>query len=230
MEKGENDLGHTLRLLEKSGFVFRDLGLSREDSANARLHIRYELGKMVDALADKQPHDGAVIESLARPALNGIQYLPSAKELHVTVGSRLEVGGSFTSPLSWWRFLRPTAAITMEGLSSFLATSSTLFAVTPVAGVLVEPLPWNTGAVQWRFGLRGGYYLSSEDDFGSKACPDPAGNVPCSRPTVQLLAGITLFQRLRFQLMGAVLPPFKQGEHTFWAIVPSAGLQFDGNR
>ncbi len=223
---GEGDLDYTLRLLGEERFLFDELGLKRKDARHARRQVRAELAKLVDRFTSVQPEAAALLKLAAGPLLNTITYQPPEHIIHATLGPSIEVGWSTTQPASDWAWFRFSAALTFDGLSSLTSSSTPYFAMAPHAGVEFEPLQLSSSALQWRFGLRAGWLFSTGDGFLSRAC-DVAGVQPCSRLSTATYLAVSLFERLRLQLTVQYLPPIRSGEVHLWAIIPSAGVQFN---
>ncbi|MCC6811056.1 MAG: patatin-like phospholipase family protein [Deltaproteobacteria bacterium] len=227
-QRGDNepDLDYTLRLLGEEQFLFDELGLKRKDARHARRQVRAELAKLVAKFTDVQPEASGLLRLAGAPLLNSITYQPPDHILHATVGPAIELGWSMTKPASDWAWLRFSAALSFDGLSSLASSSTPYFGLTPYVGAEFEPLPLSSSTFQWRLGLRAGFLFSTGDGFLSRAC-FAAGAQPCSRVSTETYLALSLFERLRLQIAAVYLPPMRRGEAHLWAIIPSAGVQFN---
>lgn len=224
--KDEGDLDYTLRRLGEEQFRFEDLGLERDDARHARREVRAELGKLVDRFATVQPEAGALLRVAAGPLLNSLTYQPPEHILHATIGPSIELGWSMTKPASGWAWFRPALALSFDGLASLASGSNAYFGLAPYVGLEFEPLPVSSSTFQWRLGLRAGWLFSTGDGFGGRRCL-PASGQPCSRVTTETYVALSLFERIRLQIAVQYMPPIRRGEPHLWAILPSAGVQFN---
>jgi hypothetical protein len=222
--RDEGEVDYVLRVLALYGFRFRDLGLSPQRAGEAPYALRFALGEVVERFVDVQP-EGAEALSLATRALNLLRYIPPRHIVHVSLGTALEAGYSYTDPRASWRWLRPSVALTAEGFMSWSSSGQTYVALTPFAGVEFEPVGWNGAVTQLRFGARGGYMFSSQDAFATGAC-DTTDPRPCSRFLVEGYASLSLFDLARLKVGAYVAPPLRSGEAVYWGLRPTIGVQW----
>jgi predicted acylesterase/phospholipase RssA len=220
----ENDFGYVTRLLALHRFVFADLKLGPDDADQAPLRMRYALARSIAGLADAQPSDGALLDTVAVPALNTIAYAPPRHIVYATIGSALEAGWSFTNPTAGWRWLRPEIAVTGEAFSALATGTLRTVWVMPSAGFEVAPDAWSGPTTQVHLGARAGWLLSSADGFATGGCDPSPG--PCSRFAATGFLSASVVERFRLQVEGLVLPPRHAGDAAYWAVLPGAGLQF----
>jgi hypothetical protein len=218
--EGESDLDYQLRRMSAHGYTFTDLKLKPGESPRRR--VAKTLSLISRTLGDSSGN--VLIPSLGRSYAQSLEYVPPDHALTVLVGQSLEVGYSFTrgdAPANWARF---HASLGIEGLLTALGPAAGRFiSFAPKLGVEFEPVPLSGAALQWRLGLRGGFQLSSADEFTRRAC---AQSLPCSRPVAEVYGAVTAFQWVRAQLAVEFLPPVF-GLPFAAAFKPSLGAEFD---
>lgn len=225
-QANESDLDYTIRLLSERGFVFDEIGIKAADADLTATVLRNRMQQIVARFADVQPSDGALLRVAAQPLLSVLKYAPPEHILHLVFGPLIEFGWSYTSPTSRWQWLRLSAALELDGLSTLTRPNGGDVGLLPLLGVELEPLPLNSASIATRFGLRGGLMLSTGDAMFTSRCSAPS-NRSCSRPAIESHIALSVFERLRLQLGFVLLPPIRGGEPWLWAIIPSAGGQFN---
>ena len=89
----ENETGYTMRLLAAHQFEFKDLGLEREQAAEAPARLRERLLEVGHQVAQTQPTgQGAVVETAVKLAADQVVYVPPRFTGWVVVGSDSEIG------------------------------------------------------------------------------------------------------------------------------------------
>lgn len=218
----ENQIEHTLRLLDLYGFRFRDLGLDRGDADLAVSRIREELLTYVDVFAKKLRYAEAVaVRILGKPAINFFAYSPPAGIVYLIAGTGAELALSAT--MGKFKWLRFNFALEFDGLNLFLTNKPNAFALTAAVGMEFEIFPAGSPLLQIRLGERIGYQFSTEDKFLTGACDsDWLKNDPirCSAPTAQFFLAFTFYERIRLQIglewYPKWLPPMNEfDEHLF---------------
>ena len=113
-----------------------------------------------------------------------------------------------------------------RGFETLLSSVPRWLGLTPLLGVEVELGAPFDGALQLRTGLRGGYLLSSRDDFGTGECASPQDRSrPCSRAVFQATATAIGFHLVRVALVAEWAPALRTDERSLWALRPEIGLQ-----
>lgn len=213
-----------LRLLVLHHFSFRDLGLGRASLHAIKTHISALVHDMLRALADQQEVDEAVWRIAGRTASQALSYRPPSHALHLIAGGTWELGWSATNNDGPWSWLRFGLGAQFDGVPSALdGEVRTYFALTLGAGIELEPTGLSSMFAQLRFGLRGGFRLSSGDGYYSDSW---IVGTPRSRPVAEVYTALTLIQWLRIQLGVSWYPPF-EGHAGNWAIRPMLGLELD---
>jgi hypothetical protein len=123
-----------------------------------------------------------------------------------------------------WTRTRWNFGIGLENLAAWLGSDSDRAVATPFIGFELEPHSLNSGYLQTRFGLGGGYKFGLSETHGH--CDSPS-NAPDSCRGVILRAGssLTIIERVRFGL-DVEFMPFQKDTNVPWQILPSLGLQF----
>jgi predicted acylesterase/phospholipase RssA len=227
-EPGESPLEHELRRLATHGFHFRDMGVPRDRSHEAKRYVAQRVGTLVRALADQQDSGvyRAIFPVAGRIASQAMSYVPPYTTWHVLMARGLEGGYSGANPDGRASWLRGTLALELDGLLTLVSTgSANALKVTALIGGEVEIPPLTTWQYQTRIGLRGGYGFSTHDKFMSEPCDD---GVSCSRARGEVYVALTLYQLLRFQFAFALYPPMPNlGLDWDYAINPRLGVEFD---
>lgn len=228
----EAQFEHMLRLLTLYEYHFRDLDLRPSEASEAGARIHERIIRVGDRLAEVTGDGGSAITTLARAGANAIVYVPPPELLYVVLGTSPEVGWSSTrlwgGDPSW---LRAHAAATFEGLPALQSTTDGDVSLLLAVGLEAEPVFLNNGSFQLRFGARAGVLLSPTDKafFGTCDLAQTGESASaCSRLATQGLVSLSLYDRLRAQLVGTWLPPVRRGAHTFVVISPAIGIQFYG--
>ena len=96
--------------------------------------------------------------------------------------------------------------------------------LTPFAGVEWEPRELASGYVQTRFVLGGGYKFA--ETMGDGICQtERLAPLRCRGPVVRTGLSLTLFERLRLQVVLEAMP-FQNDKQVPWQLLPGFGLQF----
>ena len=176
---------------------------------------------MTRQLARSQESLGIAIELAAETLVNTVQYRAPRNLVYVGMGTGLEVGWSGTLPGTGWEPFRLTAALEFRGFGSLVSSQPTWFGLAPQLGIEVEILPWSGGIFQPRFGVRGGYLLSTADAMLGSRCDVTLEEVlPCSRPIVQGYVDLSFFQILQLLLIIEVMPAVRGNEPDLWDLSP----------
>jgi hypothetical protein len=225
--EGESRFDGFMRLLAAYGFEFKDLGLPRDRAGDGRLAIRWELDQVVDAWAASQPgfSDRIIAKSVARTALNNLQFSPPALSGYVTVGTTIQAGMSI-APFGWTpRWLQVNGALGLGLLETVITESRPRLAIVLSAGPEFH-LPFLSSSVlQPRLAVRGGVQFSAFDSFGAGSCQggDPRD---CTQGTLELVAAVTVFERLRLHGIWETFPGLYGKSGAFYRLQFGVGFQF----
>ena len=216
----------TLRLLVLHRFDFEDLGIGKADMRTAKASIAALVHEMAQALAAEQEDMPTLWRIGGRAAAQALQYRPPSHAFHLLLGGTWELGWSATVPDTWWDFLRFSVGFTMDGVPSLLDGAQTgFFAMTPSVGIELETVGLSGPMTQFRVGLRGGFRLSTGDEFKPGNGEAEVG-VPRSRPVAELYSSLTLLQWMRLQVGVSWFPPF-DGLSGSFAVRPMLGIELD---
>ncbi|MFO0749257.1 MAG: patatin-like phospholipase family protein [Myxococcota bacterium] len=207
---GRDEPAHevALRRLTAHRFDFHDLGIGRADATRARRRLASVIGEISDALAAAQPEDRLLWHEGARLLAQSIAYRPPAHALHILAGATLDLAWSVTDPDGCCSGVRFIIGAEIDGLSSLLdGEAPNYFALSPMAGLELEPVGLGSAAFQLRFGLRAGFRFSTGDGFSTDRA-DPTPDVPRSRPVAELYVAGILIQWVRLQVGAAWYPAF----------------------
>jgi hypothetical protein len=230
-EKGESESVWVARLLARRRFLFKDLGLERDQAGDAIQRIRLKLGEMISSVAAKQPAgENLAVERLGQVAANELVYLPPRNVTWVAFSREVELGWSRGFP-QWPGFagaLNLHVALQIYGFYDLLSTEHRPWGLAPLVGV-GGLLPFlSSTTFQHGVFLRAGWLFASEDHFGTRACGDPADNTlgGCSRFTAQAGVYTSALEFLRLQLVVESFPALASGQRWLWNLSPSLGVQF----
>ncbi|WP_246137041.1 patatin-like phospholipase family protein [Myxococcus llanfairpwllgwyngyllgogerychwyrndrobwllllantysiliogogogochensis] len=226
----EPELDYSMRLLGAYGFQFRDLGVEPGRGDLAIVRIRESIGRALHRLTSAQPGaDKQVVGFAGKLAADSVAFAPPDTVLHFTMGpTQSEVGlslGAFASRLPTG--LRFASAVGFRGLEDvFSSGGGESFSVALVGGLEYRPRTDQSFLAQSRFGLRGGWMFSANDNYGTSDCEDRGASrvTACSRPVVQALAGMAFLERFRVQLVGEWYPG-STNRKTLWSIAPGLGVE-----
>ncbi|MFO0678452.1 MAG: patatin-like phospholipase family protein [Polyangiaceae bacterium] len=225
-EPDEAEHDYVVRRLVAHGFAFHDLGVGRANELTVRSRIAEVIGGIATSLAAKQPDDRLLWRSLARVAVQSLEYRPPKHAFHVLAGGSWELGWSTTAPNSPWRPLRFATAVTLDGISSLLNGGATNYlAVIPTVGAEFEPIALSNEKFQLRVGVAGGFQFSTGDAFYTDRV-SPTPGVPRSRPAVSAHAALVFYQWVRMQLGASYYPPFGPDGATY-VFRPMLGIEID---
>jgi len=227
----ENEAAYSMRLLAAHGFHFKDLGLAREDAANAPAALRARLLEIGDAVADTQPvGQGLLVSTLVKMVADQVAYVPPRFTIWATYGRDPEIGISkgfrvgrvLVSPL------RLHAALQFVGSDQLFSSEGGDYVGGLLVGAEYLPSWWANTRLQPSLLLRGGWLFSSNDAGGFDDCPEPESDTigACSRPTVQGGVSATVLERVRLQVTANWYPPAHGGQDHQWAIGPGVGVQW----
>lgn len=230
-EKGESESAWVTRLLARRHFLFKDLGLTRDQAGEAFRRIRLKLGDLISSIAGRQPAgEGLAVERLGQVAANALVYVPPRHVTWVAFSREMEVGWSHGFP-EWPGFagsLNLHLALQVYGLYDLLSTEHRPWGLAPLVGV-GGLLPFLSSATfQNGLFLRAGWFFASEDHFGTRSCGNPADNTlgACSRLTAQAGFYTSALEVLRLQLLLESFPALAAGQQWFWSLSPALGVQF----
>lgn len=207
----ESKFEHTLRLLTAFQFEFKDCGLASEDAEKGKYRIRRNIMNLVQAIADAQTStaERTALLTVGRSAVNEIAYESPSFYGYVSVGSAVEAGVSWT-PFDWEpNWLRINMALQVKGLFSALTLDGIGLQLTPMIGPEFEIYPLTSSVVQPIVGVRGGYQLSTVDDFRFDGCSESAAvgdERRCSQIVLEPYVALAFLERLRLQLVAEVYP------------------------
>jgi predicted acylesterase/phospholipase RssA len=232
-EHNESAMEHELRRLATHGFRFRDMGIPRERSGEAKRYVAQRIGMLVRALADQQKSGvyRAIFPIAGRLLSQAMAYVPPYATWHLMMGRGLEGGysGALWDRKAKW--LRGTLSLELDGLLTLVSQgSSNALKLTPMLGAEFELLPLSDYRYQTRLGVRAGFGFSTFDNFLTQGCRD---DVLCSRIRTEAYVAFIMFQLLRLQLGFAVYPPMhwggENGTHMGWdySIHPRLGVEID---
>jgi hypothetical protein len=224
---GEGPLDYQLRLLGRYGFWFRDLGLARADAEEAPQRLIRVVHRVAQRFADEQPRFSLAYGVIGRIGVDvALGYIPPQHSLHATLGLGAELGYSVSGADPDWGWLRFTAALAFDGLSTIFNAVDDYFAIIPKAGVELEV--YGSAAFQLRMGVRAGYQLSTSDDFTTGRCRyDNEKHQPCSRFMSEAYAAASLFGLLRLQVAVVYEPGLADGQRDLVAVRPTLGFQLN---
>jgi predicted acylesterase/phospholipase RssA len=221
----ESEIMYLFRLLGHYGFHFRDLGLERDEATLAPRALIRLAQRMTRALADAQPSMSLPYGVMGRLGVDtGLGYLPPQHIFHLSVGLGFEFGYSYT--FDDWRFdwVRFTAALELDGLSSVFNSNDDYLAVIPKVGPEIEV--YGSSVAQIRVGARVGYQLSTGDSWRTDPCNhDDEDVVPCSRFATEAYVSSSLVGLIRLHVAGSWLPPVGDHDKSAFAVRPMIGLQ-----
>lgn len=228
----ENSFEHTMRLLDLYSFHFEDLGLDRDDASLAMSRIREELLRYVDAFAKKlRLGERMAVRLLGKPAINFFAYAPPEAIFYAVVGKGGE--GALSATLGQFNWMRFNFALQMQGFNLFLTEKPNAFALTPLVGLELEPIPLSGPLLQTRLGARIGYQFSTEDRFLSAQCDSESfssDSIRCSAPVAQAFLAFTFYERVRiqfgFEWFPRWLPPMSRFDKHLWNGLIGVGWQW----
>jgi predicted acylesterase/phospholipase RssA len=224
----EGDFDYTLERLGSYHFEYRDLGLGKRESKEARRVIRQRLGDMVTTLAQNQESlaHKALIDMGGRMALNDIAYQPPPQRVYAQIGSSLAVG--YLGRLFGSSFyLNPDLRV--GRFSSLWNSRAYEFNGTPSLGVEWALLPISGSVVSFGLGVRGGYQISGNDDAGAIPCTAEAANDEsrnCSQFVLQTPVNVTFLERVRFSVTPSIFPVGQDFAHNPFDLELGLGVQF----
>ena len=220
----ESLLQYQLRLLGRYGFHFRDLGLGRHQSNEAKTQLIRLGQKMVRRLSLSQPRNGLLLGVIGRVGVDtALGYLPPQHMVHFVFGLGAEAGFSTMLGVDW---LRLATAVGLDGFSTLLNSSDNYLAVAPKMGLEVEVL--SGSRLQLRLGARAGFQFSTADSLSRGACDfTREKEAPCSRLLGEAYASATVLGLLRIQVAGMYAPSLKSGQKRLFALNPMLGVQIN---
>jgi hypothetical protein len=225
--RGEGETGHALRLLAEHHFLFRDLGLRRDEAGEALRAFRERVGELAAKLSSAQPGSERGAVSLASSvALNALAFVPSRRTLWATLGRDLELGFSRElAHVSWLPALRLQAVGAVIRLSDLLSTDASRLSLSGLAGIEALPAFLADYRTQTSFALRAGWLFSLEDNFGGSPCEDATRLGRCSGPLLQAIVSLSVIERIRIQLAWEYHLATDHRPREHWALSPGLGFQ-----
>ena len=212
-KRGEDEgkFDHSLRLLTEYEFEFHDCGLKPEEAEKGKYRIRRNILALVSAIANAQQStaDRTALLTVGRSAVNEIAYESPSFYGYIVVGSAAETGLSWT-PFDWEpNWLRINMALQAKGLFSALTLDGVGLQLTPMIGPEFELYGITNSVLQPIVGARAGYQFSTVDDFRFKRCSESEAigdERRCSQLVVQPYIAMSVFERLRLQLVAEIFP------------------------
>lgn len=225
LREKRSDFSFMAEWLAKERFEYRDLGLSGDEAWRAPARIKTEAIKAVSNLADSQSTTDAFILRTAGPlALNVIEALPIERDFSMTLGPQATVETSTLLDDQGTVRTRWNFGLGVENLPAWLGPDGGRAVLTPFAGVEWEPRDLTSGYVQTRFLLGGGYKFA--EATGDGICQNGRlAPLRCRGAVVRTGLSLTLFERLRVQVMFEAMP-FQNDKQVPWQLLPGFGLQF----
>lgn len=193
--------------LEKHEFIFRDLGLKKKEARYGRIYVKTRLNKLLKSFAARQPEkEHAKLNYFIRPSLNYLHYTPPDSYWYAVYASSPEVGYSGLIPERYFinSSFRYNLSLMVNDFSTLVSRADDLWALTPMLGLEYEPVWLNSAIWQWRGGIRAGYVLAPEDDFGAQSCDEELADqslAACSGGTAQIFLALSVLERLRLQFV-----------------------------
>jgi hypothetical protein len=227
----ENETGYTMRLLAAHRFEFKDLGLTRDQAAEAPARLRERLLEVGSQVSATQPGgQAALVETAVKMAADAVVYVPPRFTGWILVGSDPEIGISkgFRSDLGGVASVRLLAALQVTNTGRLISNESGALALAPLIGIEILPATWASTTLQPSVVVRGGFLFSSRDGWSTKTCPTPTSDVigSCSRPVIGAGLAATALERIRIQVMFNYYPAPPIESTSWWAVSPSLGVQF----
>jgi predicted acylesterase/phospholipase RssA len=227
----ENETGYTMRLLAAHRFEFKDLGLTRDQAAEAPARLRARLLEVGRQVARTQPGgEATVVETAVKMAADQVIYVPPRFTGWALVGSDPEFGISkgFRSDLGGIASVRLLAALQLTNTARLISNENGAVALAPLLGVEILPATWASTTLQPSIIIRGGFLFSSRDGWNTRSCPTPASETigTCSRFVVGAGVSTTVLERVRVQVMFNYYPAPHAQEVGWWAVGPGIGIQF----
>jgi hypothetical protein len=227
----ESEAGYTMRLLAARGFEFKDLGLTREQAAEAPARLRARLLEIGHQVAQRQPGaEATAVETAVKLAADQVVYVPPRFTGWFLFGRDLEAGISqgFRAELGGVASVRLHAALQLSNTARLISSENGAVAISPLLGIEILPATWSTTALQPSLIIRGGYLFSSRDGWSTKGCPTPSSDIigTCSRPSFGAGVAATALERIRIQLLFNYYPAPHAGNLAWWDVAPGIGLQF----
>ena len=231
LRSSESHVAYVMRLLVGHGFRFADHGLSAGRAREAPAALRRELIAIGKTVSKEQPvADSVVLDTLVALGADAIVYVPPRNSVWLAFGRDVELGGShgFFDAFREGRWFRLHGAVQMNRLGQAISSDPGPRAVTLLAGAELLPPRISSTRVQLGALLRGGWQLSSIDDWGARRCPEPDTDTlgVCSRPVLQAGAVAALLERVRLHLLAGWYPPYQAMRRSLWAVSPAAGLEW----
>ncbi len=217
----KNDFQYFMELLDYHKFQFKDLDEARENPSYGVVQIENILTEMNGKLAQQQPTgQGFALQTIFKPALNYIKYTPSPSTAYLSLGSGIEAGFSHSlhNGVGFLGRIRLHGSLLYQGADTLFGGSRTISTVSPMLGFEYESYYLSNEFTQYQFGAKGGYLLSSGDDFGANPCdPLRSENISyaCSQWVVGPTASVTLLERLKLHLFGQFYPRRRSGSKSF---------------
>ena len=233
-KRNESQLSYIIRRLGHYNFLFKDLKVGRSSSDIALVKVKEKLSRAIESSAKNQPRDHRILlNQLASPAMNYLFYSPKQRINYFLVGNNtMNVGFSSvvsSSSLSnlYWRY---GLGVMLTGVDYIYRPEVSSVGIVPYLGIYGEPTGLSTPLMQYRFGLRGGYQVSSKSDFKLGECSINSRSTTdfssCSEVLVSGVANLTVFETIRSELAISVLPFRKSGRKRPTYISALVGIQF----
>ena len=213
--KDDLPLGSTGGVLDRLAdlrFEYRDMGLSRSQSDRIRSVLRKKFVAIAERVAevDENRSVKSLLSISGRAFANQLTYEPPELSAGVMVGSRdIEANILWTPYPTVANWLRLSLAFQARNWISVVPGEPTYLGLGVAAGPEIFMTPWVSGFLQPSFGVRGGYQLSTWDDFRAETCEateELNDNRACSQFLLQSFAALGIVDRVRLQLNLDIFP------------------------
>lgn len=223
----EDTFDYTMRLLGEYGFRFNDLGLSRAQSKQGSVALRWKLDDLVDAWSGVQPTlaDRLLSRTAARSALNAIEFSPPLFSVYAVLGTMLEAGTSWSPFRDGPRWLQLHGSLMFNELFSLITSPQPRFSLNLTVGPEAHLTFMSNAVFQPRVAVRGGVQLGAIDGLASRRC-DTSDPRACTQPELDLVIVVSLLERLRIELVWQTYPMLYATVHSSSNVHLGVGVQF----
>ncbi len=225
----EAEFDYVLRIMKDYQFHFQDLGLTREQSNNAKIAVRRKLEALTTSLANAQPGfaNRTLVMTAGRVFINRLAYEPAAHRWYVLLGSALAVGhlGRIgNSSAFYWN-----ADARLNHLRSLITDRPNEFAGILSFGAEMALLPISGNILQTSIGARLGYQLTASDSIGIDPCTSAKASGDsrdCSQMVIMSALNFTLLERVRLSFAPVFYPIPESFGHKVIDIELGVGAEF----
>lgn len=222
----ESQYEYVLRLLARYEFGFKDLDLDPGRGDRAAAKIQSVFWKLLTDFDD--PHNSTV-QTLGKPAVTFLTYVPPRNIFYVMVGKVLMFGWS-RSPSGWFRF--NWNILQIKGAQTWLSSENAVATFSSAVGIEYQP-PWLSFPLfQTTAGARLGYQFSTKINFDRNSCNNEVGDktLNCSSPIIQGFLSASIFSRIRFEIGLEFFPSIRDWKYTMsefeYTYIATVGYQF----